>query len=48
LNSRTDLAKPESDTMSQRQSNHIGTYGNRLTQNTNAAYNNYDAAQVRT
>ena len=43
-----DLAKPESDATSRRRSDHTGTYGNRLTQNTDAAYDDYDAAQVRT
>ena len=48
MNSRADLAEPESDAMSQRRLNYAGIHGNRLTQNANAAYDDYDMAQVRT
>ena len=34
--------------MSQRQLDYASTYSNRLTQNANAAYNDYDAARVYT
>ena len=51
MHSRTyqaDLAEPKSDAMSRRRSDYAGTYGKRLTQNANTAYNDYDAARVRT
>ena len=48
MNSRIDLAKPESDAMSRKQSDYAGTHGNRLTQNANAVYNDYDAVWVCT
>ena len=48
MNSRTDLAKPESDAMSRRRSDYASTHGNRLTQNVNVAYNDYNVARVRT
>ena len=48
MNSRMDLAEPESDAMSRRQLDYAGIHGNRLTRNVNAAYNDYDAVRVHT
>ena len=43
-----DLVEPMSDAMHQRQLDPAGPHGNRLTQNVNAAYDNYDVVWVRT
>jgi len=48
LNSRTDLAGPESDVISRRRSDYASTHSNRLPQNANVAYDDYDVAWVCT
>ena len=48
MSSRTDLAKPASDVMRRRQSDPAGPRSNRLTQNANVAYDDYDVVRVRT